>query len=317
LNDSRAMHTFVFADLAGFTAMTEAHGDEVAAEAAGEFFSSARDLAGKYGGEEVKTIGDAVLLRVPDATQATLLAVRMIAEIGGRHGALRVRVGMHTGPAVTRDGDWFGAAVNLASRVSAAADVGEVLMTAATRELMSDPGDLVIRPRGRRRFKNVAEPVEVFALALANQPAAVGLPVDPVCRMAVKPGPGAERRSYRGREHLFCSRECAVVFDRHPERYGGRAGNGLDLLVSDGARERVAERLKRAYRRGRLDADGLERRVELVYAAQTRGELRAVTHDLPRSRRGTHGPFSMVARLVSRLVTAPGRMLRRRRRNRS
>ncbi len=62
-------HTFLFADLAGFTALTEAHGDEEAADLAAEFFDCVRDLLPDYGGEEVKTIGDAVMVRCdrPDA----------------------------------------------------------------------------------------------------------------------------------------------------------------------------------------------------------------------------------------------------------
>jgi len=111
-------HTFLFADLAGFTALTEAHGDEEAADLAAEFFDCVRDLLPEYGGEEVKTIGDAVMLRCERPDAAVELGLRIVDEVRKRDHFPVVRVGMHTGPATERSNDWFGAAVNVAARVS-------------------------------------------------------------------------------------------------------------------------------------------------------------------------------------------------------
>ena len=212
--------TFLFADLAGFVALTEAHGDDSAADAAADFAEGVRDLLPEYSGEEVKTIGDAMMVRVPDAADAVRLAVRIIREVGRRHGALAVRVGLHTGSAVRRDGDWFGATVNLSSRVADAAEPGEVLMTAATRESALAALDVFeLERRGRQSFRNVTTPTELFALTLADQGDDARLPVDPVCRMAVDPNQSQERRIYKGVAYHFCSSECAEVFDLGPDRY--------------------------------------------------------------------------------------------------
>ena len=212
--------TFLFADLAGFTALTEVHGDEFAAEAVADFGAGVRRLLGEYGAEEVKTIGDAVMIRAPDPADAVRLAVRIIDEVGRRHGALAVRVGAHTGTAVERHGDWFGAGVNLAARVASAAAPGEVLMTAAVRAGAGAALDgFELERRGKHRFKNISEPVELYALTLASQGELARLPVDPVCRMAVDPDRTSERRTYLGTDYHFCSSECAQVFDRHPARY--------------------------------------------------------------------------------------------------
>lgn len=113
--------TFLFADLAGYTALTEAHGDEEAADAAEEFCEAVRVLLPEYEAQEVKAIGDALLVRIPDPTHAARLAARIVTDYGTRHRALGIRVGVHTGTAVRRGDDWFGSAVNLASRV---ADLG-------------------------------------------------------------------------------------------------------------------------------------------------------------------------------------------------
>ena len=58
-----SVNTFTFADLAGFTALTEAHGDQHAADLAGHFAAGMREIASEHGGEAVKAIGDAVMLR--------------------------------------------------------------------------------------------------------------------------------------------------------------------------------------------------------------------------------------------------------------
>ncbi len=213
--------TFLFADLAGFSAMTEVHGDEMAADAVREFCGGVAALLPEFDAEQVKSIGDAVMVRVPDASPAIELAVRLIGEVGTRHGSLGVRVGAHTGPAVHRDGDWFGAAVNLAARVAAVADRGEVLMTEVTHAA-AGPESLsrfALERRPGQSFKNIAEPVTVYAITLASQPDVARLPTDPVCRMAVHPEEASERRTRGGAEIFFCSTECAAVFDRHPDRY--------------------------------------------------------------------------------------------------
>jgi class 3 adenylate cyclase/YHS domain-containing protein len=212
--------TFLFADLAGFVALTEAHGDDAAASAAADFSAGVRQLLPQYSAEELKTIGDSVMVRVPDAGDAIRLAVRIIGEVGRRHGALAVRVGVHTGTAVRRDGDWFGATVNLSSRVADAAEPGEVLMTAATRESARTTLDAFeLEQRGHQTFKNVTAPTELFALTLAAQGDDARLPVDPVCRMAVDPARSSEQRSYQGVDYRFCSAECAEVFASNPDRY--------------------------------------------------------------------------------------------------
>lgn len=128
---------------------------------------------------------------------------------------------MHTGVAVLRDGDWFGAAVNLAARVAELARAGEVLLSAETKVHAGGavlPGQL--QARGRRHLKNIGEPVQVFVLVPDG--AEPQLPVDPVCRMAIDPALAAARIVRGGIEHHFCSSGCAEAFRQTPQRYVGR-----------------------------------------------------------------------------------------------
>jgi class 3 adenylate cyclase len=75
--------TFLFADLAGFTALTEAHGDDQAVDLVDRFFDAVRELAAEHDAEEVKTLGDAVMLCCSDPSRAIELGVRIVDEIGG------------------------------------------------------------------------------------------------------------------------------------------------------------------------------------------------------------------------------------------
>jgi class 3 adenylate cyclase len=223
-------HTFLFADLSGFTALTEVHGDEDAAGLAAGFFEDARALLGEHAASEVKTLGDAMMIRCDSASEAIGLALRVVQEVGARHGFPSVRVGLNTGPAIERDGDWFGATVNLAARVSGAATGGEVLVTGASAAAAGAPdgGELgsvhphknvVLHPRGRRALRNVGEPVELFEASCELARSRDALPIDPVCRMAVDPERCAGTLVHEGSEYHFCSLLCARKFADSPELY--------------------------------------------------------------------------------------------------
>ena len=213
-------HTFLFADLAGFAALTEAHGDEMAADAASDFALRIRRLLPTFGAEQIKTIGDAVMVRVTEPCAAVDLAVRLMRDLGAQHGALAVRVGVHTGPAVQRDGDWFGATVNLAARVAAVAKSGEILLTEPTYGAAAPAlHGLHLERRPGQRFKNIAEAVTVYALTVASPPNLGEFPTDPVCRMVVDPGVAHARRVIDDVEVYFCSPECLATFERSPDRY--------------------------------------------------------------------------------------------------
>jgi adenylate cyclase len=173
--------TFIFADIAGFTALTEAHGDQQAADLVAEFCGAVRAELPASGGSQVKSIGDALMRRIPDPAAAIRLGLRIANGIMRDHGAPAVRVGLHHGPALERDGDYFGATVNLAARVSGQAVGGEVLLTANTAALAGELDGVLYESRGRRQLRNVHEPVELVAAVAADVKAARRMAIDPVC----------------------------------------------------------------------------------------------------------------------------------------
>jgi adenylate cyclase len=152
-------HTFLFADLVGFTALTDSEGDDRAAMVAVEFLRLSREVATRHGAEEVKALGDAVMLRCPEARDAIRLGVGLVDEVDRDPALPPVRVGIHSGSAVAREGDWFGRGVNVAARLCSVAGGGEVLVSEVTLE---DAGELPRVEVGERRLhwlKNVTEPV--------------------------------------------------------------------------------------------------------------------------------------------------------------
>jgi class 3 adenylate cyclase len=105
----------------------------------------------------------------PDPAAAIRLGLRITHELMRGYGAPAVRVGLHHGPAIERDGDYFGAAVNLAARVSGEASGGEVLLTASTAARAAELDGVLYEARGRRGLRNVREPVELFAAVRAGE----------------------------------------------------------------------------------------------------------------------------------------------------
>jgi adenylate cyclase len=209
--------TFLFADLAGFTALTAAHGDQRATDLAEDFAARVGELLPEYGGEKVKTIGDEVMVHLADPSRAVALGLRIVDELA-KPGSPPVRVGIHSGPALNRGGDWYGASVNLASRVSGAARPGEVMVTTQTRAGCGDRDEFDFESRGSRHFKHIPDPVPVYR-AVATGNAGQALEVDPVCRMAVDPEAAAGVRRRRGIDYYFCSAKCERAFDESPRSY--------------------------------------------------------------------------------------------------
>jgi adenylate cyclase len=146
--------TILFADLCGFTEYTRLHGDERAADLAVSFHDRVRMLAGEEGCTFVKSIGDAVMVHSDDCEIALRLACRIVA-LGERGDYPPVRVGVDTGPAVQRNGDWYGSTVNAAARVAAAATPGELLLTQRARVAIKGGGSFRLRRRGVRRLKGL------------------------------------------------------------------------------------------------------------------------------------------------------------------
>ena len=157
LDIGRLRVTIAFADLAGYTRLTEEMGDELAVDAV-ERFTEAVENTLPDDARVVKTIGDEVMVVGSDTAALAEWAVGFQRLV--RDERPLPRIGIHTGAVVYRDGDYYGREVNLAARVVARAAGGEVLVT---RQVV-DAGDEHLRFSriGEVKLKGFNEPTELF-----------------------------------------------------------------------------------------------------------------------------------------------------------
>jgi len=208
--------TIAFIDMAGFTALTGAHGDDAALEVVDSFTDAASDAVKSAGVELVKTIGDAVMLAAIEPS-AVLNAVRPLFEACLEIDSFpELRAGIHHGPVISRDGDYFGATVNLAARVTGRASSGQTLGTAAIFEAAKAAG-IDTTDLGWHELRNVADPVQLWAIELS--PTEVEFSVDPVCRMRLSRDAAVGHIRHNGVEHWLCSLKCIQAFTSDPDRY--------------------------------------------------------------------------------------------------
>ena len=207
--------TFVFADIAGYTALTEAHGDRRAADVVEDFARHVAKLLEGRDGELVKTVGDAVMIRFADPSEAVVAAHELAHREMAAPGHPAVGAGIHFGRAERRGEDWFGAAVNVASRIAALAPAGDVLVSEEVRGRARRIGSLSYELLGTERLRNVREPKAVYRVGCEDDHSS--RVVDPVCRMMLDPN-GEWRSAERdGVEYSFCSAECLAAFERDPD----------------------------------------------------------------------------------------------------
>jgi predicted ATPase/class 3 adenylate cyclase len=161
--------TFLFTDLEGSTRLWEQH--RAAMRPALERHDAIlRTAVAQHHGIVVKTTGDGlhgVFRSTRSALDAALAAQRLLgAEQWGVPGGLRVRMGLHTGDAIARDGDYYGPATNRAARVMAAAHGGQVVVSHATEEILRDalPDEVGLVDLGEHRLPDLARPERIFQI---------------------------------------------------------------------------------------------------------------------------------------------------------
>jgi len=159
--------TFVFADLVGYTSLTEVRGDEAAAHLAREFRRTMSALSREHGASQVKSMGDGVMIWAPDAGDAIALAAAAVEQVGSHPDLLPVRVGVHTGPAAMEGCDWYGSAVNVAARLASEAAPNEALISDAARDAARNAD---ARLDGCRRFalRGIARPIPAWRLTMTD-----------------------------------------------------------------------------------------------------------------------------------------------------
>jgi class 3 adenylate cyclase len=235
--------TLLFTDVEGSTALWDAEREAMAA-ALRRHDEIVRGAIEQAGGYVFKTAGDsfcAAFSAARTGLDAALTAqLSLAAQSWPTSRPIAVRMGLHAGVCEERDGDYFGPAVNRAARLLAVARGGQVLVSAAAAELLSDemPDGVGLRELGTHQLKDLSRPERIYEVEAAF--------------LAVLP---------------------AVVTAKRPDA-------PATLRASHADRERVVEVLQVAAADGRLTADDLEQRLEAALTASTRADLEPLTADL-------------------------------------
>ncbi|MEO7557062.1 MAG: adenylate/guanylate cyclase domain-containing protein [Acidimicrobiales bacterium] len=215
----RLVAAVCFIDLARFTALTEAMGDGTATAVLNRFSDLVRRSVTTHEGRIVKQIGDAFMLVFDDATSAVDCALDIRDSALEEPDFLGTRQGLHWGPVLYREGDYYGNTVNLAARIVAEAVADQVLISGDMHTAIRDASDVAFTHAGHRNLKHIAEPVEVYAATRPHDAPTRGRAVDPVCGMPIELERAVARLALADREVGFCSRACLQRFVDNPDRY--------------------------------------------------------------------------------------------------
>jgi class 3 adenylate cyclase len=157
--------TILFTDLVGHTEMMRRLGDAKGREVLREHERITRAVLKQYGGAEVKTMGDGFMASFVSVTKATDCAIELQRALAAHEGEpLQVRVGLNVGEPIEEDGDYFGSAVILASRIAAQAAAGEILIPELLRHLLTGKSYVYV-DRGERTLKGFEDAVRLYEVA--------------------------------------------------------------------------------------------------------------------------------------------------------
>jgi len=160
---SRLAHppAMCFLDISGYTRLTQEFGDMAAAQLAERLGRIVQQTSVKHGGRPVKWLGDGVMLHFPNPGHGVVAALEMVDTVV-EAGLPPAHVGLHAGPVIFQEGDYYGSTVNLAARIAAFAQAGEVIVSQAVVEA-SAGASVAFRDVGLVELKGVAGSVRLHA----------------------------------------------------------------------------------------------------------------------------------------------------------
>jgi adenylate cyclase len=216
-----AVATVAFVDLAGFSAITDVYGDASAIAVLGRFEELVREALGGLG-PPIKWIGDEAMFGFPDPAIALQVLGRLLPSCRSEPRIPLTRTGLNHGPVLRRGNDLFGSTVNIAARIAAFAQPGQLLATQPVADIATASG-IVARNIGKVALRSIADHIPLHCIELA--PAFDPAWIDPVCKMHA---PYAAYRRTTPVGPWFCSERCAEAYRRSPETYHG-GSKGLDV----------------------------------------------------------------------------------------
>ena len=162
--------TVLFSDIEDSTRLTERLGDERWLEVLNVHNTIVRAQVGEHGGYEVKSQGDGFMVAFPSARRAVRCAIDIQRALARRAAGgelpLRVRIGINTGEAIHKQGDFYGKSVILAARIADQAHGGVILVSSLVRELTEAAGDLSFHEAGEVELKGLSGSHRLFRVGV-------------------------------------------------------------------------------------------------------------------------------------------------------
>jgi len=182
-SEQRQLAAIVFTDMVGYSALAQ-RDEALALELLEEHRRVLREILARFHGTEIKTIGDAFLLQFRSALEAVQCAMEIQRTFAKRNHdvpserRIELRIGIHLGDVVHRDGDVYGDGVNIASRIEPLADPGGICISEDVERQIRSAVDVRVEKLAPAELKNIQLPMALFRLVLGweRRPVAAASP---------------------------------------------------------------------------------------------------------------------------------------------
>jgi len=208
--------SFLIADLAGYTSLTETHGNLSAAKLVLRYVEIVK-MSLKGDSFLKDKIGDEVLIVSTDPINLLDTAIELVKNIEREPEFLTVHIGINTGEVIEHEGNYFGSAINLCSRISSYSRGGQILCSMATVNEVKNSKKHQFIKVGDIKFKNVSKAVSVYELVLNFQKNKIL--IDVVCKMQIDQENPPANVIYDDKPYHFCSFACLEKFIKNPGHY--------------------------------------------------------------------------------------------------
>src|ERR1700736_2883600 len=178
-NEQRKLAAIMFTDMVGYSALSQ-RDDKLALELLEEHRQLLREIFPRFNGTEIKTIGDAFLIEFHSALEAAQCAIEIQRTLAKRNHdvtaerRIELKIGIHIGDVVHREGDVYGDGVNIASRIEQLAGAGGICVSMDVERQIRNALEAKFEKFGSADLKNIKLPMDLFRIVLPWQDGAGG-----------------------------------------------------------------------------------------------------------------------------------------------
>jgi adenylate cyclase len=196
-NEQRRLAAIMFTDMVGYSALSQ-RDDKLAQELLEEHRRLLREIFSRFHGTEIKTIGDAFLVEFGSALEAAQCAIEIQRTLAKRNHdvtsdrRIELKIGIHIGDVVHRDGDVYGDGVNIASRIEQLAGAGGICVSMDVERQIRNALEARFEKFGTADLKNISLPMDLFRIVLPWEPGGkTESRVTPIRKKSLLPGVAA------------------------------------------------------------------------------------------------------------------------------